>query len=199
MKRHNQFSLLLLATLLALAECVSAYASAGSRATGAASDIEVLQAVLVAVAPLGSKYLVLADQPHPFRIEQERLEGQLATLGKRFKLSVAPLLADYETRNTKGRFPTNLEAPNVRFAGADDLKKMFDGDALGGWKRFWARYEGADALAEISLPGFSPDRTTAIVTYFLSRGSMAGDARVVLLHRAGASWEVVWSEILFAT
>jgi hypothetical protein len=109
------------------------------------------------------------------------------------------MVADYVSRNATGHLPTGLGVAKVRFVDAQELDNKFTGDALGGWRRLWIDFPGAAALVELSLPGYSSDRTWASMTYFVTRGSTAGDCRVVLLRKGAGTWTMEWSEILFET
>jgi hypothetical protein len=182
--------------LIAYAACACGYSSATEKPSS--NDSEIFQAAVASTAAsAGNKYLVVASEPHAVRLEQEWVEAHLASAGKVEVIPVIPrMIADYEKRNAKDHLPASLGSLNVRFVSAQTLAQMFAGDVLGGWKRFWVEYPGAAALLELSLPGYSPDKTWAILSYSVSRGSLAGEFWVALLHQKAGVWIVEWTEIL---
>lgn len=163
-------------------------------------DLEILQTVLNPLTEsLGSRYLVLSAKPHAINIDSDWIERHSRVLDHHAGIDLAPMLIDYQIRNVRGLLPAHIEGPRIRLVNDKDLDRIFFGDALGGWRRFWAAYPDSSGMAEISLPGYSRRKDRAIVSYFISRGSTAGEAMVILLHRDSRSWLVDWSDILFET
>jgi hypothetical protein len=164
-------------------------------------DSEILKAVLVSLTvDIGEKYLVVASEPRAWGLDRTWVESHLTGAMKQPGTpALAEMIADYVSRNAKGHLPIGLGVAKVRFVDAQELGNKFTGDALGGWKRFWTDFPSAAALVELSLPGYSSDRTWAIMTYFVTRGSTAGDCKVVLLRHSAGTWTMEWSEILFET
>ena len=165
------------------------------------TDLEVLQSVLSPLTePLGSKYLVASAELHAMTIDSEWLALHRSELERYVGDDLTSMLADYRNRNIGGLLPAHLEGPRVRLVTREHLDRIFtQGDVLGGWRRFWATYPDSSAMIELSLPGYSKRKDRAILSYFISRGSTAGEAMVVLLHYDSRSWSVEWSEILFET
>ena len=163
-----------------------------------ASDLEVLGAVLAALPGVQSnKYLVISSKSRALTIEAGWVKDQLEAVGRPVPTDLADLIVSYEARNAQSRSLAISESASIRLADSDYLARMFIGDVIGGWKRFWSRYPGADAMVELSLPGYSPSGAWAIMSYSASRGSINGDFVAVLLSHREGGWVVEWSQILF--
>jgi hypothetical protein len=181
--------------LLGCTACVSCYSALGNNKS---SDSEIVHVALApASASAGEKYIVIASEPRTSGIEREWIETHISMAAKSEHLpDIAHMVADYEERNAKEQLPTSLEARNLKIVSAGELARMFRGDVIGGWKRFRSRFPGADALIDLSLPGYSADRTWAVLTYSVARGSLSQEVWVALLHRQSGAWIVVWSGLL---
>lgn len=163
----------------------------------ASPDVSVLRATLASLMRDHQKYFVMASQPRGLAFEREWLASHLVAAGKQEALPhLDQLLADYEARSSKGELPKDLGSLNIKVVDAQFLTRMFSGDVLGGWKRFWAEFPDAAALLDVSLPGYSPDQEWAVVCYSVSRGSLAVEVWIALLRRQAGAWHVYFREIL---
>lgn len=63
-----------------------------------------------------------------------------------------------------------------------------DGRTPRSWETFHAQYPGAQAVAWLSLPGYSPDGLTALV-YVRLMGAHASSAELVRLKKEKANWK----------
>jgi hypothetical protein len=199
MRMTRRERLRLIAAMLVLSCASSGRLLASTIAENSESDLEIHKAILASLtASLDDKYLVVANESRGLGLDPEWLENHLPGKGAGLP-NVGPMLAEYESRNIKGRSLTSLETPRVKLVNAQALTKMFAGDVVGGWKRFWAEYPGAAFMVRLSLPGYSPDKKWALVCYSRSRGSTAGEDLVFLLRLSAGSWVVEWSEIFLQT
>ncbi len=107
------------------------------------------------------------------------------------------LLADYKKRNSRDHSLCCLaSAMPVKLVARQDLERVFSAGEIEGWKRrFPKEFPGAAGMLQLSLPGYSKDRTWAVTCAFLTRGVLYGEQRVVVLRRAGNAWAVEWSGV----
>jgi hypothetical protein len=161
-------------------------------------DSDVLRAALANLAALaGGKYFVVASEPHAEGLENDWIVTHLATANKGdLAPGVSQMVADYEKRNARKKLSVTLSGPAFKSADSKMLNKIFQGDVIGGWKRFREKFPDSAGLLDLSVPGYSRDRKRAIVCYSVSRGSLAGEVWVVLLHYKSDSWIVEWKDIL---
>jgi hypothetical protein len=196
------------AAILLLALSLGCHAAKGEGASKLAAnqnsasnpDREVLKTVLGPVLPLSADlYLVVGAEALAPPLKLERIQRNLVIDGyPELSPSAIQAIADYHVRNSGNhRLPPDLDSiKGVRFISSDEYKNIFSLGALPGWRRFWLEFPGATALATLSLPGYSSDKSSAVVYFSLLKGDVDGEWRVLLLRRKGSSWEIEWSQLL---
>jgi hypothetical protein len=191
-----------LAPLLLVSACYLSMPQQGYRIPTVArnQDSEVIGAFLETLnASLHDKCVILAKETHAPAIEREWITNQIRASNANVQGYIDNLLESYRRRNSGDHsVPTSLNSPRVRVVSTDELRRLAV-EAVGGRERLSERFPDAAVVADVSLPGYSRDRSWAILVVFVTRGPFAGEQSVVILHRRGGRWEVEWKEMLMAT
>ena len=81
-----------------------------------------------------------------------------------------------------------LNVPYIVLPRAD-IRAIFTGDVLDGWKRFYDRYPDSAGYLQLSAVGFDADRTKAIVYFAHSYNSLGGKYSYYLLRKLEGTWQ----------
>jgi hypothetical protein len=118
-------------------------------------------------------------------------EDYRSALRKLGKLPAA-LRTDFETVGRRRRRVDSLavRVPVIRFtrAARAGLQAQRDPDEY--WQTFYRQYSGSSGLIELSRPGFSRDRSVALVHVEYRCGPRCGGTLYVLLERMAGAWHV---------
>ena len=68
-----------------------------------------------------------------------------------------------------------------------------------GWEGFYSRYPGAQGVLRVSLPGYTPDGTEAVVMLSVGCGSLCGSGLLLHLERSNGEWKIVRRETLWVS
>lgn len=192
---------LALVTISLASACESTSLQHGKPIDTAYPDSEVVGAFLLTLSkPSPGKYVILAAETYAPAIEHEWITHQLQERPSRdANLVLGDLLASYEARNgTVHTVPANIESSSVRIVTPDVLGGLAV-EALHGRERLSRMFPNAAAVVEVSQPGFSHDRSWAILVAFVTEGPFSGEQRVVIMHRIDDGWNVEWEEVAAAT
>lgn len=101
-------------------------------------------------------------------------------------------IADFEERADDVSALAGLDGVGpYRLIDEADVSRIFQGEARGGWQRFYREFPGAPGMIFFSGVGFSADRRQAIVYMGSLRGGEWGDGSMYLLERQRDGWAVV--------
>lgn len=108
-------------------------------------------------------------------------------------------LTDFEARHADARRIGPLPPTRVpiTIVGETDLADLPYDSALGGWTSFRAKYPGARGVLTLSRPGFSSDRTQAVLLVGYRCGVRCNNGRALLLARNRDGWRVVADRVLW--
>ena len=99
------------------------------------------------------------------------------------------------TRRGKVRavLPSDLGCPGLRYAREATIDRTFESsDAIPPkWDGFYRQFPGADTILKLSLPGYTRDRSGAIVLgSVVSCDGFCGNGDFIKLVRRGGAWKV---------
>lgn len=82
----------------------------------------------------------------------------------------------------------NLSFPGtVRFFSKSDPNKAFE---KGGWNEFHTQYPDARGYIALTLPGYSADKKTALMTIDRHSGGRSGSGALVVLTKKNGIWQI---------
>ena len=157
------------------------------------------QAVLLAIldercADHSGKYYVLASEAHSL--------GGFEEIALPHTRAVKDLL----TRNRDHvPLPALSDCVGVRTASEAEISAALadrppDPNPMHiGWEGFYARFQGAQGLHRLSLPGYSKDRRTAVVISSASSGVRFSYGFLITLRKAAGRWRIVSSKSLWVS
>ena len=122
-------------------------------------------------------------------------DGQDEYLKLQFKDFASPqLVADFIAEN-QGERP--LDAiftghPEITLLSQKDLSQIFTTPgAPNGWKEFHARYPKAGGTISVSMIGYDPSHTHALLIVGIQSAPLAGYGEFLLLEKVGGDWQVI--------
>lgn len=95
--------------------------------------------------------------------------------------------------------PKELGCPGLRIASASSIHRLFGDTAQDSFALFQKRYPGAHSLLSLSIPGYSPSGTTAIVEVSSWCGILCGSGRFYHLVFKGEHWTVTEAEFAWVS
>jgi hypothetical protein len=165
-------------------------------------DSEVLCAFLKALKiPGEGKYVILASSTQAPGIDKEWVLNHFHAKSTRDVSELLQgLLESYQTRNASEHSIPSLvlDSPKLKIIDMEELRNLAV-EALHGRERLSAKFPDAAAVIEVSLPGYSRDRSWAILAVFVTEGPFTGEQTVVIFHRVRAKWRVEWEDVALAT
>ncbi len=122
--------------------------------------------------------------------------GQNEYLKEQFKdLASTQLLKDFIAKNQAEQ---SLDAifkghPEITLLSQEELSQIFASSTglPGGWKEFHTRYPKAGGTISVSMIGYDPSHTQALLMVGMQSAPLAGYGEFLLMEKVGGSWQVI--------
>lgn len=199
MRLINFFVILTLGTLSVSCSSVRATSSVDGQiskcCTTEASDLEIFRASLDSLKP--SSTVLIRRETSPPKLELDWLIGKRGAGSATEAEPLLPeLIAAYRQRNETS-VSLNLDSlDRVKIITKSELDVFFANGGTEGYTRLWKEFPDASALASLSLPGYSLDRSLALLYVNIGRGPFDVQGKVLILRKLSRQWVVVRTFII---
>jgi hypothetical protein len=168
-------------------------------ATTKDEDVAILRAVLAKQCERPSgEYFVLASETQVSDLEKAGLgaddgmggdDGAVSDLLARNRAS-SPLPAIGDCSGIRTASESEIAAALLQHPHDENRFHM-------GWEGFYAHFPKSLGVLRLSLPGYSNDRKTAVVTTSGASGTLFGSGFLVTLKKSNGTWQIVSSRSLW--